>query len=806
MGFDFGPRYSQNLDNNAIQKIKKALNDESKQQLKFKSGTLMQRIKLIEDNLRLNFNDKAHLFKLIRTPDELKYYIDDVLSNGICALDTETTSLDPITCTMAGFSIAAKGLKSAYIPINHISYVTGQRVSDQLDIEIVKDAFDLLAKERTKLIFHNAKFDIRVIRNQIGSNLIPYWDTQVGNAILNENLPKGLKESWQRCCAKDDNNRKVDYSSLFQGLPFTYVPIKTGYMYAAGDTYKTYELYEYQEQFLGDNCPEECIGLRNVFRSVEMPLVSVLADIEDTGVCIDAKFANILSNQYNNKLLEIESEITNACNVYQDKINSYKFKNPNIKLSDPINVGSPQQVAVLLYDILEIKSPDKRNPRGTGVEILEQIKGVPLIDLILKYRTLNKMLSTYIDKMPLEVKDKTGRLHGNFGQTGTVTGRLNSDGPNLQNIPAKGDKKDIRKMFIPTTGYTLISGDYSQQEPRILAYVSGDKNLRKAYEEGKDIYSWVASLAYHLPYEECLEFRPDGTTNLEGKNRRAKLKAIVLGIVYSKSVDAIAEDLGISKKESQELYDAFFAAFPTVKQFIDKTQQMARDRGYVEMLGGRRRRLPDMQLPKYEFIIKGNGPTNFDPLFDDDDSNVSFEIDDNLKNDYIKRLDNAWGWKQKQEIKTELDQLGIEVKDNTKKITDAERQCVNSVIQGSAGVMTKLALTAINNDPILKSLGYRTLLTVHDEINGECPFANRIEAKNRLCQLMIESAGKICPVPMKVDPCVEIAWTLELTPELEDTIYKMFKDGKSYVEINDETHACSELVDAIVKEKDLLTV
>ena len=805
MGFDFGPRYSQQLDANMIQRIKKAQKDEAKQQSKFKSGTLMQRIKLIEDNLRKYFADKEHLFQLIRTNDELKAYIETVLNNGICAIDTETTSLDPILCTMAGFSIAAKGLKSAYIPINHISYITGQRVPNQLEPEMVKEAFDLLAKENTKLIFHNAKFDIRVIKNQIGSILTPYWDTQVGAAILDENLPKGLKECWQRYCAKEESSGRVDYSSLFNGLPFTYVPIKSGYMYAAGDTYKTYELYEYQEKFLGDNCPQDCVGLRNVFRSVEMPLVPVLAHIEETGVCIDNKFSNKLSAKYNEDLLKVEKEIADVCKVYEDKINSYKFKHPEVKLSDPINIGSPKQVGVLIYDILQIKSPDKKDPRGTGIEILEQIKGVPLIDLILKYRTINKMLSTYIDKMPLEVKDKTGRLHGNFGQTGTVTGRLNSDSPNLQNIPAKGDKKDIRKMFIPTARYTLISGDYSQQEPRILAYVSGDQNLRRAYEEGKDIYSWVASLAYHLPYEECLEFRPDGTTNIEGKTRRAKLKAIVLGIVYSKGVDAIAQDLGISKKEAQELYDAFFAAFPVVKQFIDKTQQMARDKGYVEMLGGRRRRLPAMQLPKYEFTIKGNGPANFDPLFDDDDSNVSFEVDDNIKKEYTKKLDNAWGWKQKNEIKTELSQLGIEVKDNSKKIADAERQCVNSVIQGSAGVMTKLSLIAIDHDEILKSLGYRTLLTVHDEINGECPFENRVKAKDRLCQLMIESAKKICPVPMKVDPCVEVAWTVELTDELEDNIYHMFKAGKSYDEINDETHACEELVNAIVKEKELVT-
>ena len=421
-------------------------------------------------------------------------------------------------------------------------------------------------------------------------------------------------------------------------------------------------------------------------------------------------------------------------------------------MQDPISINSPTQLAILLYDILNVPPVSKEKPRGTGEEILVDID-LPLCKLILEYRGIYKLLSTYIDKLPETVNPKTNRIHASFNQYGAATGRFSSSDPNLQNIPSHN--KDIRQMFRASEGKVLVGSDFSQQEPRILAQFSQDHNLISAYKEGKDLYAWSASLVFHKPYEECKEFYPDGSKNPQGKELRGKMKAIILGIMYSKGVKAIAEDLKIPVKEAQNLFDTFFKQFPNVKTFMDETQEFARKNGYVETIWGRKRRLPDMQLPEFTFERVSSKPSNFNPLFED------FDIEDNDDDAieyYKKALSKAYGFKQKNDIKAQALKEGIKIKDNGGFISEATRQCVNSRIQGSAADMTKIAMGRIWRDQKLKDLGFKLLITVHDEVIGECPIENAKEAAERLSAIMIDSAKPEIQVPMKCDAEITKNW------------------------------------------------
>lgn len=312
-------------------------------------------------------------------------------------------------------------------------------------------------------------------------------------------------------------------------------------------------------------------------------------------------------------------------------------------------------------------------------------------------------------------------------------------------------------MFRAQPGYVLISADYSQQEPRTLAHMSGDDHLIQAYVEGKDLYAQLASKVYKVPYEECKEFRTDGTLNPEGKKRRASMKSVLLGLMYGRGAKAIAEQLACSSKDAQGIIDSFYKSFPDVKKWMDCVLNNARRYGFVETAWGRKRRLPDVQLPKYEFELLSGGPSTFDPLNFDEDQGEA-EVDPFVAAKYTRLLDKAWGGKEKRDIIMKAREEGIKITDNGGKIADAERQCVNSIIQGSSADLTKLAMIAIHNDSRLKELDCHLLLQVHDEVICECPESNAKEVAERLSFLMVGAAKEKIRVPMKVDAEVTYAW------------------------------------------------
>ena len=695
---------------------------------------------------------------LIQDEVTLQSYIDKAVSNGVIAIDTETTGLDPILDNLVGVCIYTPTEKAAYIPINHVGYVSGARLQGQLSEDVVAE--QLKRCLGIKSIFFNAKFDIRVMKNHLGLNFVPAWDGSIAAKVLNEiEEENNLKYLHKKYCGNLDEAHYT-FEKMFKGLTFSLIPIDTAYLYAAHDAIITYELYQYQEGLLGDSpetCPvDELRKLSFVYHKIELPLITVVADMEENGICLDVDFAKELSVEYHELLDKAEVKFRKACDIHRNQIQKYKIKHKDCKLSNPINVNSPVQLAILFYDILQCKSPSKKEPRGTGSDILKVFDN-DLSKAILEYREIAKLLSTYIDKLPEVINTKTNRIHASFHQYGTDTGRFSSSDPNLQNIPSHNKK--IRKMFTATKGYKLLSADFSQQEPGITSHISDDPKMIDAFVHGRDIYATIASVAFGRDYLDCLgpeNMPPDcgRPAHPEGKKYRSKAKAVVLGICYGKSIPAIAEDLGITKKEAQEVYDKVMSSFVNLKKLMDESQEMARKLGYVETIYGRRRHILDMQLEPY--VIKYVDNKYFDPFFDSKQLGVVTLADKKI-NYYLNALNNCTWFEDKKKLKEQIFRDGFEVTDNTKKIGDATRQCVNSRVQGSAADLSKMAMYLVGTDERLKNLGFRLLLMVHDEVIGECPEENVAEVSRLLSEIMV-GACKDLKVPAHVDVDVSFRW------------------------------------------------
>lgn len=734
-----------------------------KTQTTVKSGTsLADKIASINALCESKLGKYKDRYDVIRTEEDLSNYIEHCIKNKILAIDTETTGLDPILDKCAGICLYTPGQKGVYIPINHISYITGAKVENQLSEEQCQKHLQRIADKDVTVIMFNSSFDIRVLRNQIKVYLDCDFDCYLAARCLNENEPSNqLKALYNKYCL-DGKGDAWTFGDLFKGVSFINVPIKSAYLYAARDPEITYELYEYQRHFLDVN-DEKCIsyglqGVANVFNNIEMPCIKAVVDMEDTGVAFDFDKQQELSVKYHKLLDEKKVECYSLIDEYKDIIEEYKIRNINHKLDNPINIGSPTQLAILLYDILKVEPPDSKSPRGTGEPILSKID-LPLCKAILEYRELDKLIGTYIDKLSNCVNEKTSRIHCKFNQYGADTGRFSSQEPNLQNIPSHN--KDIRKMFKASDGYVLMSSDFSQQEPKALAAMcakAGDTQLLDTFIAGKDLYSEIAAVSFGYSYEECKEFNPDGTTNKEGKERRTHAKSILLGILYGRGIESIAEQLHCSREKAQTIKDKVFKGFPAIKEFEKSSIEMAENLGYVDTVCGRKRRLVDMQLPEFEFTYTDKKVSENTDLLDfDSDEVLSNEVPDYIQDKYIRQLRNARFGQKKQIIQKAL-QDGIKIKDNGGFIAQATRQCVNSRIQGSAADLTKLAMIKLNNNEELKKLGFRMLIPVHDEIIAECPKETVKECSKLLADTMCKAAEEILNMPISCDVSITDCW------------------------------------------------
>lgn len=452
-------------DKNKDLEVAKKSNSTIKSVVSSTKGNLLASI----NNAKLIVDEKlGHLknqYVIIRTEQELNDYIDKCIENNVVAIDTETTGLDAISDKIVGLCLYTPYEKAAYVPINHISYITNERVEHQIEDKSVGQILNKLNSHSVKIIMFNASFDIRVLRNQCNVYLTCYWDALLAARCLNENEPSNALKKLHQKYVLNDAEDEFSFGELFKGITFDKVPIDTAYIYAAHDAIITYELYKFQKQYLYYDpvcLPSDRNGMNGVswvFFNIEMPLVKIVCDMEDIGVDIDLDYSEQLSKKYNALLEEKTNAFYNELDKYSDLIEDYKKSHKDSKIDDKLNIASSTQIAILLYDILKIQTVDAKTPRGTGEAILKKID-LPITNAILEYREVAKLISTYIDKLPKALNTKDNRIHCRFNQYGADTGRFSSSDPNLQNIPSHN--KDIRKMFKATSDTNLICSEYNQ--------------------------------------------------------------------------------------------------------------------------------------------------------------------------------------------------------------------------------------------------------------------------------------------------------------------------------------------------------
>ena len=1059
--------------------------------VKRNQNTLTKALDVINELVKSGRLKAEGEYEVIRTPERLKEFMETYVNGlGEYVLDVETTGLDVYNDILVGICLYNPDLPSAYVPFNHTD-LQNKRVDGQMTEEQVKEIMlPYLANDKLKCINHNIKFDDKVITFQWGQRISNvWWDTNIAGWVLNENEGHGLKPMYNKYILHGTGSDE-DFGDLFEGIPCNYIPIDIFAVYGANDGVKTWALYQFQKQFLREDHPRaDFRKLHYVFREIEMPLIDVCMDMELRGVEIREDYAKELSEIFNKEMVEVEAK----CDEYVAQFIEYIKEHPTLmkltKGTGKINYSSPQQVACLLYDIFKLKSVSRKDPRGTGTDIINQHrnkaqkagtkKGEQFIEFLnnyQRYKECNKLLGTYIDKIPAVKCEKTNAVHTTFNQYGarcitgdsliptdngymrldamvgeaewgeleekphiivnkdkepelsthviryknqptlkislshgleiegtynhpiisnlitssdylknhsskvkrefygnrmfkklqelqlgdyvevpigynvfstnyqplgvsltdakthntrevklpdyfnedfaeflgmyfadgslntsngsfTIkisnddmevqqraivlfkllfnldakvvkanttwstevsciqlkglekylqrgahnkkipiellqspksvvqafirgltldssfskdrcrlnitmcdkanisfiqqtllnmgiicninnqqngrtyrlqisgedygefisqigviqrcklgkvikkkprrfinggslwvrveniqksnndvydihvptthsfisngiishnTGRFSSSDSvtkvNLQNIPSH--EKRIRKIFKARDGYKLVGGDFSQIEPRVLAYVSGDADMQDAYKNDKDLYAIMGSQVYNLPYEECREFYPDGTVNKEGKERRTTMKSVLLGIMYERGSKAIAEQFNRTTDWADGLIENFYKAFPKIQQLRLKVEKMAEEYGYVTTICGRKRRLPDMQLSDHD--------------------------------DY--------------------------------RYQEAHRQSLNSVIQGSSADIMKLSMIAIYRDPRYRELDCHMILTVHDELIMEVPENKIKEGADLLVDTMKRVGHSLINLPMSVDAEVNDYW------------------------------------------------
>lgn len=390
-----------------------------------KGDSLIVRVQNICEKVQQKLGHYADVLEVITTKEHLHDYISAAIEKDIIAIDTETTGLDPITVQIVGACIYTRGQKPAYIPINHVDYITNVRLENQLTEKDVAEEFQRLVVANTKAIFFNAKFDIRVMRWTLGVNIQPAHCGFIAAKCLKDNEEQhNLKYLWKKyCCPPDFDEPALTFDAMFKGLNFSLIPIHTAYLYAAKDALMTLELYDFQMQYLDENNPKcQAANLEKVaklYRDIELPIISIVADIEDQGVVIDLDYVKELETEFKVPLKEAEEEVHKELAKYKDDIELYKSSHPEASIETPLNLNSSKQLAELFYGVLKQPVINKKKPNSTDAETLEAM-GHPICKPLLGYKKLVKLVNTYIDALPDLINPKTNRLHCSFNQYGAA--------------------------------------------------------------------------------------------------------------------------------------------------------------------------------------------------------------------------------------------------------------------------------------------------------------------------------------------------------------------------------------------------
>ena len=509
-----------------------------------------------------------HRYQLIENEGDMRALCDFFMTKRILSLDTETTSTSPIEAELVGLSFAVEATKAFYVPVPEI------REEAQKVVEIFRPVYE---NESIVKVGQNIKYDLEVLM-KYGVNLKgQLFDTMIAHYLIQPELRHNMDYMAEVYL----NYQTIHIDALIgpkgknQRSMRSLTPAEV-YEYACEDADITLKLKNVLEPKLKE------AEVESLFWNIEMPLVPVLASMEMNGVLINTDSLQETSKLFKERMIELERHI-------------YELA------GETFNISSPKQVGDILFGKMQIIEKPKKTKTGqyvTSEEVLQQLRMKhPIVDDILNYRGLKKLLGTYVDALPKLIHPKTGHIHTSFNQTVTATGRLSSSDPNLQNIPVRGeDGKEIRKCFIPEPGCLFFSADYSQIELRVMAHLSGDKNMIHAFQEGYDIHAATAANIYKKDINDV------------NRDERTKSKRANFGIIYGITVFGLAERLDIERAEARRLIDGFFETFPQVHDYMELSKQTVREKGYAETVFHRRRYLPD--ITSHNATVRGFAERN----------------------------------------------------------------------------------------------------------------------------------------------------------------------------------------------------
>lgn len=530
--------------------------------------------KLLQEISSLETKEKLD-YKIIKSEEELEELILDLEKVGEFAIDTETTSLNPIDAELVGTSISYKEKEAFYIPVGHsdhrpLSFDPAQdksavRSEKNLDLSvIIENLKRILEDEKIRKIGHNLKFDLEILRRYGVELKGIHFDTMIASYLIN---PSFRQHNLNYLALEHLDHKMIPISDLIgtgkKQKSFAEVPIKDACIYSCEDADFTLRLKEVFAPKLS------LLSLEKLFFEVELPLIEVLAEMEMVGVSIDTQHLKKMSQDLSQQLDHLTQQIYDLAGK--------KF-----------NINSTQQLSKILFEDLKltpVRRTAKKTAQSTDIGVLETLaKEHPLPKILLDYRQLSKLKSTYIDALPVLVNKRTGRIHTSFNQTVTATGRLSSSDPNLQNIPIRADLgKKIRKAFVPrNSDFLIMSSDYSQVELRILAHFSQDRTLMNAFKRGEDIHIRTASEVFGVPIEKVTQ------------EERAVAKTTNFSIIYGVSAYGLSQSTGMTPQEAAMFIDIYFKRYPRVKSYIDEMIELARKQGFVTTLLGRRRYIPEI--------------------------------------------------------------------------------------------------------------------------------------------------------------------------------------------------------------------
>lgn len=513
-------------------------------------------------------------YRLLTDPSELPALVERISEAGRVAIDTETTALDPMRATLVGVSLGLGQGEAYYLPFLHRDSSRFELALDDqrqdgvpnlpaMDTEAMAPLRELFADPGIEKILHNLKYDHIVLKRAGAPMAAPFFDTMVASYVLDPGRRShGLDELSLELLAHKTTSYKDVAGSGKSEIPFGEVALDVARDYACEDADCTWRLWE---RF----APElEETDLRVLFDELEMPLVPVLAAMEEEGIQIDVNFFKKMAEKIHGELEHLVQDIYKAAGT-------------------EFNLNSTPQLREVLFEKLELPVI-KRTKTGasTDASVLEELaaEGHEVPRRMLEYRELSKLLSTYVEALPRLVNERTGRIHTSFNQTVAATGRLSSSDPNLQNIPIRTDLgRQIRKGFVPREGCVFLGADYSQIELRVLAHFSGDPAFVDAFSRGVDVHRQTASVIFGVQVDEVTA------------HQRAQAKTINFATLYGQGAFGLSRQLGIPRDEAEAFIDEYFERFAGVRAFLDEQVEKARSLGYVETLMGRRRYVPELK-------------------------------------------------------------------------------------------------------------------------------------------------------------------------------------------------------------------